>query len=167
MRQNEQFYFSMKYAQNVCMSVCVWVAHSVFLKVVLNGISHSSQIIMRVQSTMKWCPVIYCSNLFRIKWKLINYACLRILRCAPMWRSACECAQAHEYTRKINDTTVNGPCQRKRKFNGGNGPVRICIWFEFIQSYNVLAAGYKFICMARRWCIFLALFPGSHSVCSE
>lgn len=37
-----------------------------------------SQNIMRVQWTMKWCPVIYCSNLFRIKWKLINYACLSI-----------------------------------------------------------------------------------------
>lgn len=47
----------------------------------LNSLSLTSQIIMRVQSTMKWCPVIYCSNLFRIKWKLINYACLRSVRC--------------------------------------------------------------------------------------
>lgn len=106
MRRNEQFHFSMKYGRNAFECV------SRFCGSQLNGLSFcvASQIIMRVQSAMKWCLVIYCSNLFRIKWKLINYACLLCgeRQCGGMrvWAppSATHIPHPHEYVQGIEMT---------------------------------------------------------------
>lgn len=62
---------------------------------------------------MKWCPVIYCSNLFRIKWKLINYACLLLVRCF-VGKPICVCLGVSvpcTWIHKKNERRMNGACQ--------------------------------------------------------